>query len=179
MDPRTQDDEEWSLGMSELLPDLGRKGDDMLTRGERRRPAANSFSWGAQQSERDGRWAHVMWMGKKSWTTNAQLRHEQHPSDGTSFPRAEWQPDTHLGVSQERHLSVFRVSFSRKVLPVAHKEYISSGYTCLMSHKFSLFIHYELSKTLAESIDLQTRRGVFLDWWQRGRTAQMEVGSDR
>lgn len=118
-------------------------------------------------------------MGKKSWTPNAQLRHEQHPSDGTSFPRAEWQPTTHLCVSQERHLTVFRVSFSRNILPVAHKGYISSGHTGLRSHEFSHFVHYELSKTLAESVHLQTRRGVFLDWWQRGRTAQMEIGSDR
>lgn len=51
--------------------------------------------------------------------SNVQLRDEQHPGDGASVSRAEWQPTTLLHVSQEDHLPVSRVSVSREVLPLA------------------------------------------------------------
>lgn len=111
--------------------------------------------------------------------SNVQFRDEQRPSDGTSVSRAEWQPTADLYGTQEYHLPVFRVSFSRNVLPLTCQGLLSSGETGFEPLEFSHSVHYELSKTLAESIHLQTCGGVFLDWWQCGRTAKMETGSDR
>ena len=111
--------------------------------------------------------------------SNAHFRDEQHPSDGSSVSRAEWQPTSVLHVTQEGQLSVFRVSVCRDVLPIAGQGLLSSGETGLECPELSLPVHYELSKTLAEGIHLQTGRGVLLDWWQCGRTAKMEARSDR
>lgn len=97
------------------------------------------------------------------------LRDEQHPSNGSSVSGAG---------AEEHQLPVPGISLSGIVLSLPRQRRLSSGETRLQSSELSISFHYELSKTVAQGLRVQIGRGVFLDWWQRGRAAKMEAGSD-
>lgn len=118
-------------------------------------------------------------MGQESWTPIALLRDEQHPGDGAFVSGAEWRPAADLGVTQEHHLPVSGVPLGGHVLTEPHPGSRSPGQKGAEPLDVSLAIHHELSKAVAQSVHLQTGRGVFLDRRQRGGAAQVEIGSDR
>lgn len=123
--------------------------EDMLTLENlhERSCTVNKLCWRAQQIE--GKLGLCGLNGTRVLDSNVQFRDEQHLIDGSSVSRAEKQPTTVLNVTQEDHLSVFRISVSRNVLPPTCKELLSSDETGLESLEFTLPVHYELSKTLA------------------------------
>lgn len=176
----TQDEEEWARRMGKLFPDSMWESFNRKKRTDSEKKSAWELCYKQTLLRSPAVWGGFMWCEwDRKLDSNVQFRDDQHPSDGTSVSRAERQPNTVLYVTQEGHLSVFRISVSRNVLPLACQGLLSPSETGLGSLEFFFPVHYELSKTLAESIHLQTRRGVFLDWWKCGRTAEMEAGSDR
>lgn len=120
----TQDDEEWTFRMGILFPvptwedfNWKRRICWHFTNLHERSCAINKLCRRAQQGEGEVGACGVNGTGEVD--SNVQFRDEQHPSDGTSVSRDEWQPSAVLSVTQEDHLPVFRISFSRNLLPLA------------------------------------------------------------
>lgn len=179
----TQDEEEWTFKMGTLFPYAMLEDFNCKKRicwhSKTCRSGAVPWTRFAEEPDRALGEVGSCDVNGTQELDSKRFRDEQPPSDGTSVSRAEWQPATDVHVTQDYHLPILRISFSRNVLPPTWQGLLSSGETGLESHEFSHSVHYELPETLAESIHLQTCRGVFLDWWQCGCTAKMETGPDR